>query len=87
MEGHVNVECAFNFWTTKYLNKYLKKGGDTGTLALEDQTNEIKQHIKGHYFLAAESAWRIFAFDMHGKYPKCHVITHSPSHATIHCLQ
>lgn len=69
LEGHVNIECAWCFWTTKYLTKYVKKGGDTGTLRLTDENNEIQQYINGRYFSAAEGAWRIFGFDMHGQQP------------------
>lgn len=69
MDGHANINVAFNFWNNKYLFKYLKKGGDAGTVELADQNNEIKQYVEGRYFSAAEAAWRIFEFEIHGQYP------------------
>ena len=49
----------------KYLNKYIDKGGDCGTLTIQDHHNEVKQYIDGHYFSASEAAWYIFQFHMH----------------------
>jgi len=69
MDGHANCECPFSFWTTKYLNKYLKKGTETTGVQITKNDDEITQYLDGRYFSAAESAWRIFAFDMHGNYP------------------
>jgi len=84
MDCHVNCKCAFSFWTTKYLNKYLKKGGDTGTLAMTDTENEIKRYIEGCYFSAVESAWRIFAFETHRQYPTVmRLPVHLPGQETI----
>jgi hypothetical protein len=51
----------------KYLNKYIEKGGDCGTLSFHDHSDEVKQYIDGRYFSASEAAWRIFQFNMHGK--------------------
>jgi hypothetical protein len=51
----------------KYLNKYIDKGGDCGTLTVHDHHDEVKQYIDGRYFSASEAAWRIFQFkNMHG---------------------
>ena len=50
----------------KYLNKYIDKGGDRGTLSVHDHQDEVKQYIDGRYFSASEAAWRIFQFNMHG---------------------
>lgn len=65
-ECHINVECAICFGSMKYLNKYIDKGGDCGTISLQDQSDEVKQYIDGRYFSASEAAWRIFQFNMHG---------------------
>lgn len=66
-ECHINVECAICFGSMKYLNKYIDKGGDCGTLTIQDQNDEVKRYIDGRYFSASEAAWRIFQFNMHGK--------------------
>jgi hypothetical protein len=65
---HINVECAICFGSMKYINKYMDKGGDRGTLTLEDRQNEVKQYIDGRYISACEAAWRIFQFKLHGKF-------------------
>jgi hypothetical protein len=65
-ECHINVECAICFGSMKYLNKYIDKGGDCGTLAIHNHEDEVKQYIDGRYFSASEAAWRIFQFNMHG---------------------
>ena len=67
LECHINVECAICFGSMKYINKYIDKGGDCGTLTLHDHHDEVKQYIDGRYFSASEAAWRIFQFNMHGK--------------------
>ena len=79
MDGHANCECTFSFWTTKYINRYLKRTTETAKLAVEDRNNEIKQYIEGHYFSHEESAWRIYAFAMHGQSPS---VAHLPIYLT-----
>ena len=66
LQCHINVECAVCFGSMKYINKYIDKGGDCGTLSLHDQDDEVKQYIDGRYFSASEAAWRIFQFNLHG---------------------
>lgn len=55
------------FGSMKYINKYIDKGGDCGTLTLHDENDEVKQYIDGRYFSASEAAWRIFQFNLHGE--------------------
>jgi len=84
MDGHANCECTFSFWTTKYINRYLKRTTETAKLAVEDQNNEIKQYIQGRYFSHEESAWRIYAFAMHGQSPSvAHLPIHLPGQQSI----
>lgn len=84
MDGHANCECTFSFWTTKYINKYLKRTTETARLAIEDQNNEIKQYIQGHYFSDEESAWRIYAFPMHSQQSSvAHLPIHLPGQQSI----
>ena len=47
LQCHINVECAICFGSMKYINKYIEKGGDCGTLPLHDEDDEIKQYIDG----------------------------------------
>ena len=66
LQCHINIECTIRFGSMKYINKYIDKGGDRGTLSLQDQDDEVKQYIDGRYFSASEAAWRIFQFNLHG---------------------
>lgn len=65
---HINVECAVSFKTVKYTVKYINKGGDRGTLALEGN-DKIKQYIEGRYFATSEAIWRILHYDIHNQVP------------------
>ena len=66
---HINVECAIFFASLKYINKYLDKGGDCGTICLHDSQDKVKQYIDGRYFSASEGVWRILQFKLHGQQP------------------
>ena len=68
LQCHINVECAVCFGSMKYINKYIDKGGDCGTLTLHGQNDEVKQYLDGRYFSASEAAWRIFQFNIHGQH-------------------
>lgn len=42
---HINVECAANVHSIKYIFKYIHKGGDHATMEVE--LNEIKAFLNG----------------------------------------
>ncbi|OBZ69834.1 hypothetical protein A0H81_10535 [Grifola frondosa] len=65
---HINVECSVTFASMKYINKYIHKGHDCGTLEVHHH-DEIKQYINSRYISAAEAAWRLFHFDLHEQSP------------------
>ena len=65
LQCHINVECAICFGSMKYINKYIDKGSDCGTLTLHDEKDEVKHYIDGRYVSASEAAWRIFQYNMH----------------------
>ena len=67
LQCHTNVECAICFASMKYINKYINKGGDCGTLTLHDHDDEVKQYVDGRYFSSMEAVWRILQFNLHGK--------------------
>lgn len=81
---HFNLEVCNSSRTLKYLFKYCLKGHDTETMILKKKhsnvagatntvkaknTNEIKQYLEGRYVCAVEAAWRLFAFDIHSRFP------------------
>lgn len=65
MDCHVNVECALYFGSMKYINKYLKKSGNCGTLEIHNNHDKVQKYIDGHYLSASEAAWYIFQFKVH----------------------
>ena len=69
LDCHINVECALYFGSMKYINKYLEKGGDCGTIGIHDSRDEVQKYIDGRYLSASEAAWRIFQFKVHDQHP------------------
>nr|GEW16047.1 hypothetical protein [Tanacetum cinerariifolium] len=54
----------------KYLFKYINKGPDRATAAVDgEEVNEIKDFYDCRYLSACESAWRIYGFDIHYRTP------------------
>ncbi|THH03718.1 hypothetical protein EW146_g10359 [Bondarzewia mesenterica] len=80
---HINVECAVNFASVKYVHKYIFKGHDRTTLEISDN-DEIKQFIDARYISAAEAAWRIFHFNLHSEVPNVvRLQIHLPGHHMV----
>ncbi|XP_021986748.1 uncharacterized protein LOC110883253 [Helianthus annuus] len=77
-QAHINVEWCNQAASIKYLFKYINKGPDRAEFGfvpngdegqLEDGKDEIKEYYDCRYLLACEASWRIFAFDVHYRYP------------------
>jgi hypothetical protein len=72
-QAHVNIEFCNKSNSIKYLFKYINKGVDRVTAALETTDDECLDEIKQYYdcrFLSpSESIWRIFAFKIHDRRP------------------
>ncbi|XP_076920980.1 uncharacterized protein LOC143582259 [Bidens hawaiensis] len=77
-QAHVNVEWCNQDGYIKYLFKYINKGPDRATISLVQNNNgdnqdpnldEIKAFYDCRYVSACEAAWRIFAFDVHYRFP------------------
>ncbi|PNY08607.1 ATP-dependent DNA helicase PIF1 [Trifolium pratense] len=72
-KAHVNIEYCNKSNCIKYLFKYITKGVDRVTAALEvgdDETvDEIKQYYDCRYLSPCESIWRTFRFDIHDRRP------------------
>ncbi len=65
---HINVECSVTFASLKYINKYIHKGHDRGTLQVSIR-DEIKDFIDSRYVTAPEGVWRLLHFELHGQSP------------------
>ncbi|GJY69946.1 hypothetical protein Tco_0472928 [Tanacetum coccineum] len=69
-QSHINVEWCNQVGSIKYLFKYINKGPDRVTAALEDvEVDEIKDYYDCRYLSACEAAWRIYGFDIHYRFP------------------
>nr|KAJ0215911.1 hypothetical protein LSAT_V11C300113940 [Lactuca sativa] len=76
--AHINVEWCNQGSSIKYLFKYINKGPDRATVAMEPSNNdsdnndvvdEIKEYYDCRYISACEASWRIFKYDVHYRYP------------------
>jgi hypothetical protein len=72
-QAHVNIEFCNKSNCIKYLFKYINKGVDRVTTALEttddECADEIKQYYDCRFLIPSESIWRIFAFKIHDRRP------------------
>ena len=71
---HINVEICASTKATKYLYKYIHKGGDRQMMRVheEDQPrvrNEIREFQDMKSIGASEATWRIFEFPLSDRYP------------------
>ncbi|XP_022023539.2 uncharacterized protein LOC110923789 [Helianthus annuus] len=85
-QAHINVEWCNQAASIKYLFKYINKGPDRAGFGyvqnadegqLEDSKDEIKEYYDCRYLSAYDATWRIFAFDVHYRYPS---VMRLPSH-------
>ncbi|XP_021997886.1 uncharacterized protein LOC110894937 [Helianthus annuus] len=85
-QAHINVEWCNQAGSIKYLFKYINKGPDRATVAVIDSNrgieeeipkDEIKEYYEARNVSACEASWRIFACDVHYRYPS---VTRLPFH-------
>ena len=74
--AHINVEICNSIKSCKYLYKYVYKGPDMASVAMESDNgnkegniDEIKKFVTSRFITSSEGCWRIFAFDTHGRDP------------------
>ncbi|GKC41043.1 ATP-dependent DNA helicase PIF1-like protein [Tanacetum coccineum] len=69
-QSHINVEWCNQIGSIKYLFKYINKGPDRVTAAVDgEEVDEIKDFYDCRYLSACEAAWRIYGFDIHYRTP------------------
>jgi hypothetical protein len=66
--AHINLEVCSSSKVVKYLYKYVYKGHDRANLTILHGNDEIKQQLDCRYLGAQEACWRLFNFDMQGKF-------------------
>ncbi|XP_076883266.1 uncharacterized protein LOC143531982 [Bidens hawaiensis] len=84
-QAHINVERCNQEGSIKYLFKYINKGPDRATISLvqnnaanqDENVDEVKAFYDCRFLSACEAAWRIFAFDVHYRFPP---VTRLPFH-------
>ncbi|XP_061367493.1 uncharacterized protein LOC133310559 [Gastrolobium bilobum] len=68
-QAHIKVEYTCQNSAIKYLFKYIHKGQDRVTAAINHSDDEIKIFYDCRYVSACEAAWRIFGFEIHYRFP------------------
>ncbi|GJT06054.1 hypothetical protein Tco_0840516 [Tanacetum coccineum] len=69
-QSHINVEWCNQIGSIKYLFKYINKGPDRVTAAVDgEEVDEIKDFYDCRYLSACEVAWQIYGFDIHYRTP------------------
>ncbi|CAA7060903.1 unnamed protein product [Microthlaspi erraticum] len=84
-KAHINVEWCCKTSAIKYLFKYITKGVDKATIAIENSKkeskkisgdksekqpiNEINEYLDCRFLSACEAAWRLFGFPVHYNEP------------------
>ena len=70
--AHINVELCMSIKSIQYVLKYINKGCDMATFAVQDNASgndEIARFQTGRYVSASEACWRIFDFPVHARHP------------------
>ncbi|XP_057744772.1 uncharacterized protein LOC130962595 [Arachis stenosperma] len=91
--AHINVEWCNQSRSIKYLFKYINKGNDRVTASFYSNSavdrpnfivDEIKMFHDCRYISPCESAWRIFAYDIHYRKPSVERLSfHLPDEQTV----
>ncbi|GJQ94135.1 ATP-dependent DNA helicase PIF1-like protein [Tanacetum coccineum] len=69
-QSHINVEWCNQIGSIKYLFKYINKGPDRVTVAVDvEEVDEVQDYYDCRYLSACEAAWRIYGFDIHYRTP------------------
>jgi hypothetical protein len=88
-KSHLNVEICSTVSAVKYLFKYCYKGSDRAVMTVEgdeksQDRDEIKNYLDSRYISATEAIWRLFEFDLHGRYPNVvRLPVHIEGHQTV----
>ena len=66
------MEIGSSIKSCKYLYKYVYKGPDMASVAIDCETqpkevDEIKKYVNTRFMTGSEGYWRIMGFDVHGR--------------------
>lgn len=68
-KAHINVEVCSSVQAIKYIHKYVYKGSDRASVALDINQDEVAQYLQGRYIGPTEAVWRLFEFSTHEEFP------------------
>jgi hypothetical protein len=89
---HINVEICSSIKAVKYLFKYIYKGHDQASIAIDEVGNngnvdEIKQYRDSRWVTPPEALWRIYGFDLSETFPSVKQLQlHLPNMHTVSYL-
>lgn len=59
------MEVCSSVQAIKYIHKYIYKGSDCATVALDISQDKVAQYLQGQYIGPTEAVWRLFEFSTH----------------------
>ncbi|KAJ2941595.1 hypothetical protein O0L34_g14649 [Tuta absoluta] len=69
-ETHINVESCTSVESIKYICKYVNKGSDQATFAVQGtDRDEVARYQSDRYISSSEAVWRILGFSIHDRHP------------------
>ena len=66
---YINIEIYTTINAVKYFFKYIYKGNDRATVAMENRNNKIKYYLSNRYIGPIEAVWNIMGFRHHNETP------------------
>ncbi|GKB78135.1 helicase-like protein [Tanacetum coccineum] len=83
--GRLRGEWCNQIGSIKYLFKYINKGPDRVTVAVEnEEVDEISDYYDCRYLSACEAAWRIYGFYIHYRFPLVErLLFHLPNEQSV----
>lgn len=83
--AYINVEVCASVKVVKYIHKYVYKGPDQATVAMNVRAYEVSRHLQGRYIGPTEAMWRLFEFPMHEEFPPLQELTvHLPGNQVVY---
>lgn len=66
--AYINVEVCSLVQAIKYIYKYISKGSDYTSIAIDINQDKVAQYFQGQYIRLIEAVWRLFKFSTYKKF-------------------